>query len=98
MYCGLCRGEWFVLIVHSSIAFFFCVADCDVDDKDGSCAAMFYHDVNCLPDAVSTQMFSGNREPWRGILLYGPPGTGKSYLAKAVATEVAPARECSRAR
>ncbi|XP_030964763.1 protein SUPPRESSOR OF K(+) TRANSPORT GROWTH DEFECT 1-like, partial [Quercus lobata] len=31
--------------------------------------------------------FTGNRKPWKAILLYGPPGTGKTLVANAIATD-----------
>nr|XP_039273008.1 vacuolar protein sorting-associated protein 4-like isoform X1 [Styela clava] len=45
------------------------------------------HEAIVMPTRFP-QLFTGNRKPWRRILLYGPPGTGKSRLAMAVAGQI----------
>nr|CAG4718876.1 unnamed protein product [Naegleria fowleri] len=50
------------------------------------------HVLQCLREATILpqrfpQLFSGERRPWRAVLLYGPPGTGKTMLASTMAKE-----------
>ena len=64
------------------------IPDVTLDDVAGlSGAKQALREAIVLP-LMRPDLFTGSRQPWKGILLHGPPGCGKTMIAKATAGDV----------